>query len=230
MARKKNSDAGGALLIILLCIAAILILSPLVIIFYGIYTSFKINKYQPKPKSISDFWLDPSEKQQFKTTLHNLLIINNKIDEAHLMAAEHNISINKDGSYSKRSNKGKEICAIIDKYTPMKIISEQEIISLQQQPYRSWESYTDLLSQLKSCYISMTSWIIGFIVICYYYQLDSFMTFKNYVTFNSSHHMIFIISGVISIVVFFICNILIKHRIIIPPKPPIVSIENLDDY
>ncbi|WP_392562484.1 hypothetical protein RHO12_03110 [Orbus sturtevantii] len=232
MARKKNDSAGGVLLIILICIAAILILAPLVIIIYGIYVSFKINRYQPKPTKISDFWLDLVEKQKFELLMENLYTINHAIDRAHSMAAQHNISVNKDGSYNKRSNKGKEICLILDKYNPLKNKCIENINYLRFLPSNLWNNYSTLLSHHKSCYFSIASWVLGFIGVCYYYKLDAISTFTNYITFKSSNHMVFIISGVISMVIFFLCDFIIKQGVanILPPKPPIVSMENLNEY
>lgn len=235
MSKKRNkSDSGeGIWVILIIAILAILILAPLFILGYKIYLVITIKKNFPTPTpQISDFWLDDLEKNEYISSLKGLNYESEIIDSAHQAAKENNIAINKDGSYSKRSNMGKQISAILVEHVPLQARYKAAIKHLERLPYSRWSKFTQLRSHASSCVSALIGWFIFYSALCLYYQVNAINTFINYITFNSSEHFLFIMSGLGSIIIFFISDFFIKKKINFTycPEPPIVNKENYNAY
>lgn len=230
--RNKNNDSAGIWGLIIIAILAILILAPIFILGYNIYLVLTLKQnFSNATPQISDFWLDELEKNEYISSLKGLSYESEIIDSAHQAAKENNIAINKDGSYSKRSNMGKQVCAILAEHMPLLTRYKTTIKYLENLPQARWNKFTQLLSHAKSCVLALVSWFVFYSILCFYYQLNAIDTFIYYITLNSNEHMIFIISGLASIIIFFISDFFVRKKINATYCPvPLVNKENYNAY
>lgn len=123
MAKKNNSKGGGSeiILLLILIFGIALIATPLVLIGGTIYSfvSYLRNK-KFKKGNYSTFWLDNSEKSDFETIATKLLTALENIENAEKTGNNEGLAKNKDGSFSLRGNRGKEIQGIINTNTAIR--------------------------------------------------------------------------------------------------------------
>ena len=67
----------------------------------------------------STFWLDDFEKNQFINLNNEVQKQKEIIAAAHLYAIKNNVSKNKDGRYSARSNAGKKVLSVLSSAEPI---------------------------------------------------------------------------------------------------------------
>ena len=122
MTKKKKNDSGGMIFfIIFIALIIIAIATPLVLLIGYVYNTIRF-RYTKKRISgnMSDFWLGKQEKDEFKEKAVMLNKVTDIINEANQKGLKAGISQNKDGSFSARSNIGKEIRNTLEKYEPIK--------------------------------------------------------------------------------------------------------------
>jgi hypothetical protein len=207
----------------------------------------KIEKIYPN-KSISDFWLSESEQKKWLKTRNIFWGSKTKIDELVKISYNENLSRNKDGTISIRSNRGKEINGLLrenikTKNTYFTILENFKFI-----PIRKYENVKYVFSLYNSSKYSFL-----FYTICLYYSFKHFfkspilflteiyeMYFLNkkeyFLTLNKNWEknllIAFVISTLVSVVVFYICHYIIFKFIFAKrySRPPEVIYSNYNIY
>ena len=180
MAKKKNKGGGGAVLIIIIFIV-IVVCTPIALFFGFLYYRFAVSEIISKLKhNYSDFWLSNEEKEEFKTAVNNYIQIKGIVNNAWKAVEENNISINKDGSISKRSKLGKKLRTIVEQYEPELFELEEKLLDLQSLPQKRWIKFNNLLRRFLSCKIVFIIWIVLFIVVGLIFGYSPIGVFKAY--------------------------------------------------
>ena len=117
MGRKKKSDDGGAgcgcvLLVVFVTVTfiAVVLATPIVMFFGYIRNKVLASRAKKSIKtSISAYWLTEEEKQTFKNVVAKKSDRRRKLASEKQRGIDAGISTNKDGSFSARSNLGKEL-------------------------------------------------------------------------------------------------------------------------
>jgi hypothetical protein len=236
MAKRKNKDEGLLGLLIYTTIFIIfvaLISAPIVFILLACFYGYGFLKQRNQLNGdYSDFWLNSEEKQQYKDNMKQFNHAHSQISQAHQVAKTNQIGINKDGSYSKRSKLGKQICQLLDTYQPIVDESKQVLDLLTHQPYQNWLSFQTKSIKKSSSIRALFIWLLAFIGVCLYNQLHPFGTFLDYITLQSENHILFAIAGLASIIGFFL-NYAIQRQSLsdnFTPQPPLVDSDNIDTY
>lgn len=236
MAKRKNKDDGllGFLIYATIFIIFVALISaPIVFILMACFYGYSFSKQRNQLNGdYSDFWLNSEEKQQFKHSTKQFNHAQSQISQAHQVAKTNQIGINKDGSYSKRSKLGKQICQLLDTYQPIEDESKQVLGSLAHQPYQNWLSFQTKAIKKSSSIRALFIWILAFVGVCLYNQVHPFDTFLDYITLQSENHMLFAIAGLASIIGFFL-NYAIQRQSLsdnLTPQPPLVDSNNIDSY
>lgn len=219
MAKKKSSDGGaGALILGLIAIA--IILAPLGILIYAIY--LRLNKNEDFLNENGNIWLSFEEKQEFVAVYKEYSESANRINYAHHLAKRHNVSINKDGSYSRRSKVGKEINVILEREEPRYNRFKERLSELSVLPEKMYRKVIFNISFLTSAKYALASWVISFCIAYFMYGKQAM---------ESSFY-----SGVISVgcmlAFFFFLKGGIKESLADKgiQEPPSVEINNVDLY
>jgi len=255
MAKKKNSKGGGGgiILLLILIFGIALIATPLVLIGGTIYSfvSYLRNK-KFKKGNYSTFWLNSNEKSEFETVATKLLSAIENIEKAEKTGNNEGLAKNKDGSFSLRGNRGKEIQGIINTNTTIRNKYYPAYDYLRYLPQSKWKKYVNSVTNFYSFLIASLTWIISAsVVISEKFEdfqqglntilnfpanliKEMFFTSAGYVSetqITSEQWYILIVSAGISIVAFFIFKLV--NRIIVSKTtkmPPVVSLKNLNDY
>jgi hypothetical protein len=114
---------------------------------------------------MSDFWLNEAEKTEFKKSVENLQNADSHIEQAEHRAEVEDISVNKDGSYSRKSRAGKEIEATLEKYRPISEMLSADVRDLQQLPLSRWKKYNDYIRYSRASLWALLAW--GAVLTCY---------------------------------------------------------------
>ena len=237
MAKKKSENGGIGFLFIIL----IVLITPIVLIIGYFYNSSKFNEIKKLlTGKMSDFWLDTDEKNDFKEKYAQLNEVKQIIQNANDEGVNAGLSLNKDGSFSARSNKGKEIRAILTKYQPMKISLTNYLVDMQYVPINRWTVYNNYLRNSISFRWAFISWIVSLIVsstivsgnvfYAYWSLLSNIFNENKIKVAESDLNALIIVTG-ISIVIYFIFKFILKNvGEKYTPKPEVVTLNNVDSY
>lgn len=252
--KKKNTTDGPAslvlvMLVILYFIAKyILMFIPvaiaLVIVYYWI--NWKILKSKYPNKNISDFWLDENETRRFEQLDSKLRIASRNVEFALEQADAEGIIKNKDGSFSKRSKRGKEINAELYENQSYIDSNFDEYDDLQEAPYSKWFALRKVFININSFFGVFLLWIASFIylfkkdvsnsffkvidIVKYYFgDLTDIPELKD--DWETSFILVLVYSSLISIVGYLIGRIIGAIRYGNSYEmPPMVNNENLNSY
>lgn len=241
--------------LIVLCVALCIALLPFVLLIGTFVYRFQFIKYRKiLNNDLSDFWLNHEEKNEFKTKMAELASCIAEINNAERNGIEKGISRNNDGQFSARSNLGKEIRQIFNTCIPIKNELAKRLNGLQKQPLKKWAQFNSIASNSKAITVTLNIWggITFFCLILayrqgafefenlYQYLIDSYKyVFIRMITFGADSGddlicplyavktIIFPFAG--TLVSFFICKgIFSDHGTKFSPKPPKVTLENID--
>lgn len=256
MARKKKggSDGSMGLMVLAITIAIIIatlilisIATPIVLIFGYMYNKVKAGYIKNRISgTMSDFWLDNSEKEEFKEKINQLTQTNNIIEKATEKAMNAELSLNKDGSFSARSKIGKETRATLEKYEPIKNSLSNYLYDLQNLPLYRWEVFNGYIKNAKSFIWSLILW---FGALLYYFMILGKQSFseifipyfalainlfrdetQQLLTVDGDIQMI-TVTTIIAILTYFIFRMIFKNSgSKYSPRPEEVSLENIDSY
>jgi len=244
---KKDNAVGIALLIVFAVLILIAIATPIIIISGYAYNFIKGNSIKKYLRGdISDFWLNSSEKINFKKKVNNFYKVNKIIDDANKKGEDEGISRNQDGSFSARSNLGKELKNIIARHEPIQQSLREEIQQLQLLPYARWSEFNSYIKNADACILSLLAW--GGTLYYYYIYLgkqtisDIYMPYLAIATnlFRDQSDKIKMIDGdiemisvatVVAIISYFaFCLIFKNHGVKYTPIPEQVTLKNIDSY
>lgn len=217
------------------------------------------NKYSNK--SISDFWLNYPDKLRFASLLRNFFIINDKIheieshfDDLWATVEAENISLNIDGSISRRSNRGKELNQLLDEnerefnlYRRERADLEYKLDFLSKKPISEWNRLKKVFAPYFASTYALGSWFASFYLLLFYffkkpffalieindyYKLgrENFFILKdNWIT---SIFLTILISTIVSICFYYLRKYVVENFMFEKrfPKPPLVTNDNYDQY
>jgi hypothetical protein len=248
MARKKKGDAGG--IIFLLAIAVLILIAlatPIVLIFGYMYNKVKAGEIKKRISgTMSDFWFNKSEKDEFKEKVNQLIQVNGIIEKANEKGTNAGITRNKDGSFSARSNLGKEIRATLEKYEPVKSSLGNYLYDLQNLPLSRWEEFNGYIKNAKSFMWSLILWCAA--LLYYFITLGKQSISKIFIPylalatnfFRDEANQLPIVDGdiqmvavatIIAILTYFIFRMIFNDSgSKYSPRPEKVSLENIDSY
>lgn len=163
---KKKND-GGVFLGVLLVVAIIVaVLTPFALLYVYFSNKLKYNEVKDTLTGTeSDFWVNDEEKNEFLTDLDSLRQANSHIENANDKAREHNIAVNKDGSFSARSKVGKQVNEVLNKYEPIARGLNDDLYFLQNLPKSRWNEFNEAYKKSQSALRSFYFWAV---VIIYY--------------------------------------------------------------
>lgn len=248
MAKKKKDDEGGIIILIVIAVLILIALAtPIVLIIGYIYNKVKALEIKKRISgTMSDFWLNKSEKDEFKEKMNQFIQVDDIIEKANEKGTKAGISRNKDGSFSARSNLGKEIRATLEKYEPIKSSLSNNLYELQNLPLSRWEEFNGYIKNEKSFMWSLILWCTALL---YYYIrlgkqsiLEIFIPYLALATnfFRDEANQLLIVDGdiqmvavatIIAILTYFIFRMIFKKSgSKYSPHPEKVSLENIDSY
>lgn len=221
MAKKKSSENNEDYLIIFLFFVIAVIIAPLAILLYAVY--LKSKKLEDFLNENNNVWLSLEEKQEFVENYQIYSETVRMINWAHHLAEQHHVSINQDGSYSRRSKIGKEINAILEREEPIHDSLKQRLCELSAAPEKTYRKIIFNLSFLHSAKYALIFWVISFAAA--YFSNDQQVL-----------KISFFYSGAISIgcmlVFFFLQKKKLKNELAAKgiAEPPEVDINNVNSY
>lgn len=238
MARRKKDDqsAGAAILFFGFIIVLVLVsISPIFILLYGLFYTIKFCiAYQKVNKNYSDFWLNESEKAEFNKTFEMWLEYDNEIDKLHSLASRHNVSINANGSYSRRSKIGKQVQDRLDDITDIWLETKQQKEYFEYLPHSRWKKFHTAAANGLAGILGFVVWLLMFEFLCTKYKIDATPLFKDYsnFVFSEAGNYIFGLSGLAAILGFFVSKWILGLVVkgMYSPEPPLVDISNFNDY
>ncbi|MDO4433035.1 MAG: hypothetical protein Q4B82_00435 [Alysiella sp.] len=160
MARKKKNDDGvvGGILLIVLIVA---IIATPILLAWGYFSA----KEKLDSADENDFWLNEAEQDEFVQLLKKQQHFQKNIHSAHQLAQQHQVKTNKDGSYSQRSNVGKQVVATLGQYEPLLFQTNHELEKLVTLPQQRWEKVNAAAKNFSACKWGGIAWIGSFIIL-----------------------------------------------------------------
>lgn len=255
---KRNNNSGSFLFILLgvafflliYLLSFLIVLLPFVLVAGYALKSIKVDSTKKAiGGSMSDFWLNETEKKHFKQlntsleqTVHTINSFKNKGYSA-------GISINKDGSFSQRSNLGKEINRVLKENQPKELYLRSQLSELEIQPYLQWESFNKAIVNAQAYLLAFIAWLIG-LGVCqigntqiksklnffdsYFFLIKELIAGEIHkLSFSDVEIQTVSIASLCAIVVFFLTKYiwaLRKPAVKYSPEPDIVSLSNVDAY
>lgn len=248
MARKKKDDAGAIIILIAIAVLILIALAtPIVLIIGYMYNKVKASDIKKRISgTMSDFWLNQSEKNKFNEKVNQLVQVNDIIEKANEKGTNAGISRNKDGSFSARTNLGKEIRATLEKYEPVKSSLSNYLYYLQNLPLSRWEEFNGYIKNAKSFMWSLILWcsalLYYFITLGKQSIMEIFIVYLALATnfFREEANQLPIFDGdiqmvavgtTIAILTYFIFRMIFKNSgSKYSPHPEKVSLKNIDSY
>lgn len=251
MAKSKKNNVGNAFaliaILILIMLVIIALLTPMVIFFGYFYNKIKSGKIKKELSGLmSDFWLNENEKNDFKENTEALINVNNIIQKANEDGISAGISINKNGSFSAKSNLGKRIRATLDKYEPIRDSLKNHLSGLQNLPVSRWNQFNSYLVNEKSFMISFFSW---FFVLLYKFiisdkksVLDTVLPYlalstnifrdeQNKIALSDGDIQMVAVATVASLLTYAVSRFVFKNEgEKYSPRPDFVTLDNIDSY
>lgn len=168
MAKKKDNAAGGIIIVIFVAILiTISLLTPIVIIGGYLISSIRASIIKRRLSGdICDFWLNRDEKKQYINYYNEFCKIDKIIRDAINRGNEKGISVNKDGSFSSRSNLGKEINSIISTNLPIHSRLSKKVDYYKFLPINRWQEFNNHVRSSKAFLWSSLFYIL---TIAYFY-------------------------------------------------------------
>jgi hypothetical protein len=249
-----------AIVIAAFCIILFVALIPLILLVKTIIyrINFICAKKGIKNK-LSDFWLNEEEKQEFKSIFINRKKLAAELAIAEKNALEAGIPRNNDGQFATRSNLGKEIRQVYSSHVPLIEDIGMRLQKLEEQPLVKWQSFNSIVAKLNVFQGSLLVWlgivlyylssaykqgsfeINGNAILSYYVsELDNIFAGINSASgigdaiakiwqHESIHMICYSFGG--AIVSFFVFKcIFYNYGSMFSPKPPKVTMENIDLY
>lgn len=239
---RKNDADGNIVAILLVAVVLVIIITPIALFLGSLYFGLKLKNYKNILKgNLSDFWLDGDEKKEFKEISTVLTDANNAISDAKTTGRIKKVSINKDGSFSARSNLGKELRAIIEENEMIIGRYGDSFLDLVNLPQSRWKNFRNTFVGARSSFYGLFIWIILAAVAPLFFMGDyikGIYTFYNFpfmllqestIPENTWQMMIVVTGGslLIAAIVGILSSFSAKK---ITPYPPRVTEGNLYDY
>ena len=202
----------------------------LIILFFLIIRNRLIKlKFKYNSKSISLFWIDEEDQKMFKELNTELIKRYSEINSLHEHAKEAEISKNMDGSYSNRSNLGKQINErLASNQNSIKLIENKHSI-LENKPINNWKSFINVFININSLFVALITMVFSYL----YLFLSQFQISDLIKTVSDGDRVAVLIYVLINLVIGLIAYIFsylfFKIQVLNQfPKPPLVDGDNFD--
>lgn len=181
------------------------------------------------PKSRRDLWLSEQEKLKFMAThLHLSRAIHKKKDAVD-WAERSNVSKNKDGQYSIRSNRGKEIRATINQSNATIDQSKRTISWLRSKPHRKWFELNIRLQLAVASLLGLGGFLLAALVALLFCKglsvSNGFSFWKNVLAISAQTGLFSLVLGSVGILLFYR-----KPALVYFDEPPIVTTDNVNTW
>jgi len=228
----KNRKIIKILIIVIIILFIILptILYPISMVLSVVGIIFQWLKLR---KSNNHFWLSETEKQEYHNTSIEIVKIDTKISNLIATAKDKKISKNVDGSYSNRSDFGKDLNVQLKELKPLKLNKFKLMKRLEYKPFQKWTNVNNTFSEFYASILSFIISIVTFLIITKDFgDLISLFTDFPFSRFSESVILGLHLSGLAYILTFFGIQFLFKKLIfnIFHKKPQLVTINNFDKY
>lgn len=247
----KQKDSGGGdltlIILILLVIAIAAAIAPIFLIGALIYYTLKFKKKYPNLSgTYRDFWLNESEKAEFKKWYKLEVDSNKMIDEANQMADDHELSRNMDGRISSRSDLGKKLLEVISENRDVLRDASRSIGYLSRKPLRQWEEFFELYKYYFGFRISSIVYFIGLPIMCQFkyfklslqdallfgYNLYRGIGVKDYgigkYVYKENLFGLTLVAAIALASYYFAKHVSIRQANKLSPEPPEIDIDNID--
>ena len=169
MRRKKKKEEEGSWLLLLL--VAVLLAAPIALFFARVHFASKARETQDRLRTgESCLDLDEDERTELRYKKAELQRVQSITRAAMQRGADAGLAVNKDGSLSARSNLGKSIRAVLEKYEPLKASLTNDIEQLEAAPDERRKEFSFNLRQERACGWGLRAWLLVF-VLSYGYSL-----------------------------------------------------------
>ena len=163
MGRKRKKNEEGSLL--LMIVVAVLLAAPIALLAGRLFFVGKVRAVRQRLEN-GERCFDLSEDELTelrykKTELHR---VQNVIRAAMRRGTEANLSVNKDGSFSARSNLGKSIRTILEKNEPLQVALAEDVERLENIPQDRWNDFSSNVRQQLACDWGLMAWLAAFIL------------------------------------------------------------------
>ena len=181
------------------------------------------------PKSRRDIWLSEQEKLQFLAAHLHLSRAIQKKQDAIDWAERTNVSRNKDGQYSIRSNRGKEIRATINQSNAAIDQSKRTITWLRSKPHRKWYAFNIKMQLAVASLLGMGGCLLAaFVALLFCKGLsvsNGFSFWKNVLSISAEAGLFSLVVGSVGILFFYR-----KPALEYFDEPPIVTTDNVKTW
>jgi hypothetical protein len=193
---------------------------PLALLIGTIYYGSKFHRIKSQVNNdFNDFWLNKEEIEEFRAKYSRLEQCVEIINDAEQRGNDEGISRNMDGTFSCRSNLGKEIHQIFGKYKPLKNTLTQQLQQLRQQPLAEWKKFNSIAHNLRAHLIGLFVFLIA--MGCFAITMAKYDLGENAIFLAMG---IFVISTLIFLIAKYIpSEVGTKYS----PKPPLVTLKNV---
>lgn len=218
-----------------------IVATPIVLIGGSLHYKSKIKtKYSNLKGTKSDFWLSPEEKQRFAKVATALGAAINSINKIKERGREEGLSKNRDGSFSRRSKRGKEINVAIEKCQTIIDGNISEYSQLKKLPQARWKQFSAAVIRTQAFLYGFCAWVLGAIIFMSAYASSYPAGIKTFVhvgplamqqALTGDDWKMLLGTTACGIIGYFISFLLTQN---IPesrtPKPSEVSIKNYNDF
>lgn len=226
MARGRRGGAGNpVLMVVVIVLTIVAVIAPIALIIgYGYYR-YKFNGIKKfLANSVSDFWLDDEEKKIFKETNKKLALAEKNIAKANDKGIKAGISLNVDGSFSARSNLGKEIRSALEQYQPEREQLSDLLDEITTEPINRWKEFNIYAQRAFACFWAFSCWSIAFAV-------TVIVNYAKQKPINEAVTQGVYVAAAVAIISFFIFYFAGRKKgNSYSPSPPVVSLENVGSY
>lgn len=181
------------------------------------------------PKSRRDLWLSEQEKVKFLATHLHLSRAIHKKQDAIDWAERTNVSKNKDGQYSMRSNRGKEIRATINQSNATIDQSKRTISWLRSKPHRKWFELNIRLQLAIASLLGMGGCLLAALVALFFCKRlslsNGFSFWKNVLAISAEAGLFSLVFGGVGVLLFYR-----KPALEYFDEPPIVTKDNVNTW
>ncbi|RBP52976.1 hypothetical protein [Arenicella xantha] len=251
MTAKKGDSALiiAAIFIVALVflVSMIAVATPIVLLIVLSYYTYKSDSVKRTlAGDMSDFWLNESEKSEYKQTLTEYQHADHLIQEANSLGKSEGVSRNKDGTFSARSKLGKKLRSTIERYQPNRTASLDYLILISELPISRWSEFNDNLKKRFASIFAILAWVSTLIyysvklgvesvrdVLSAYIAMASnpFRGSENQLPTAAGDWDMIIISSLVAIISYFLFKFIFRNPAsTFTPKPETVSMENIDSY
>jgi hypothetical protein len=209
---EKSEDSGD---IVAAIIAVILIIIPIAALVGYFYFKTELDGYLSRlTNTLKDFWLSEYEKERYITIKNKIAAEEAFFKESISKATQSGLIINIDGTFSNMEKVSEDLIDELSlQFNNLKNL-QSTLDYLTNSPVIQWESFNAIVRKVTSLKAALIGWLVLFII---------------YLITKQDFWGAYISASAISILVFFVFyGIFSKEGEKFSPRPPMVSLDNLN--